>query len=395
MSLKALGFVLAVALGAALAPGVIAKEGDESPQTQISPEAKHLAESLIDDALQASRIPEIYADLRATLRDVYLPMLRDAVQGDLPGAPAPDSKTAAMIAKAYTFLNYVRRAGDELDGALTENRQTMISDAATIIARSAGAAEINDVRALVRLPAVRKGFDAFYALTRLVTGLTYQDSRSLSEFSAWVQGLNLDVSQTFQNGPGSPGTLPSQHKVAKAQVLFNDLFKISHLDDIVADIKRFVRDVYAETAPLSETERRDLKDQIDQLEFAYNLQKSITLAAAPSLIAAALTDEQLATADAFVHSAACAKVFNLVYDFVKAATAFTKEDITAAQGALEDLDRKSKLREKSEEDREKISEDWKAFWDKWSERLKNRLSPETRSGLEKSFEALETLDEPI
>ncbi|MBI4723712.1 MAG: hypothetical protein HY765_01435 [Rhodomicrobium sp.] len=391
MRLKSIVPALFMAFAGAFAPASLAQ--DKPPaEAPVNPEVKHLAQGLIEQGLQASHAADIFSDARRTLREVYIPTLRDMVQGDFPGMPAPDPKTAGTLAKLLTFMNYLRKAGDELDVALSENREAMISDAAEQIARTAKPAEIRDVQGVLQLPAVRKGFDAFYAVTKLLTGFSYEDSRTFSEFSAWVETLNFDL----EHMPGTPGrAVPSKHQIAKAQALMDDLINVSHLDEMVADVKRFMREVYAEIAPMSEEDRQELRGEIDQWEFTYNMQKAVILAAAPSALAAALTGEQLDTLHGFLRTPAFARVFGLLRDAVKAGTAFTKEDILEAQKSFEDIEEKSKLRERSPGEEEKAKAEWNALAEKWQEILKNSMSPDTRSGLERSLKDLQDEGSPI
>jgi hypothetical protein len=388
--------VLFLAFAGVLAPAVFAqdKPAAEAPAVaQADPEVKKLAKGLIEDVLQVTHAAAIFSDLRRTLGEVYIPALRDAIQGSLPGIPAPDAKSAAAMAKILTVMDYVRKAGDELDVALSENRDAMISDAAEQIARTAEPVEIKDVQAILQLPAVRKGLDAFYAMTKLLTGFSYEDTKTFSDFSAWASQLDLDMRQGLPGTPG--GAAPSKRKIAKAQALIDDLVSISHLDEMVGDVRRFVRDVYVETAPMPDEDREDLREQADQFEFTYNMQKAIVLAAAPSAIAAALSDEQLARLHGFVRSPSFTKAFDLLRNAVKSSTAFTKEDILEAQKCFQDMERKAKANERSPADQEKAKAEWDALAGKWTERLKNRISPETLQGLEKSLEDLDTKDSPI
>ena len=395
MRLKSILCGLLIAAGGAMTPASLAQDTPPQVEVPANPETKAIAQGLIEDGLKASHAAEIYADLRRTLREVYIPVLRNLVQGDFPGVPSPDVQTAAAMAKALTFLDYVRRAGDELDPALTENRNTMISDIAEQIAKTAKPPELKDVRGILQLPAVRKSLDAFYAMTKLVTGFSYEDSRTFSNFSAWANGLDFDFSQAIPGGPEGSKRVPSKAKIAKAQAFIEDFMRLSHLDELVADVKRFARDVYAETAPMSEEERQDLRDQIDQFEFTYTMQRAMAVAVAPSVVASALSDDQLATLHSFVRSPAYAKASDLFRNIVKSSTAFTKDDIVGAQKSFEDLDRQSKLQERSSEEQEKAKKEWSALAEKWSEILKNRISPETRSGLEHSLEDLQNLEPPI
>jgi len=366
-----------------------------SIETQADPEVKQAARSLIEEVLQLSHAPEIFSDLRRTLREVYIPAVRDLVLGNTPGIAAPGPKTAAGLAKLLTFMDYVRKAGDELDAALAENREAMISDAAAQIAKTAKAAEIDDVRAALKLPAVTKGLDAFYAISKLLTGFSYEESRTFSGFSAWASHQDFDLQQESPVTPGNGGAVPSKQKIAKAQALVNDMISISHIDEMTADANRFIGEVYVETAPLPEEDRQALREQAQQFEFMYNVQKALVLAAAPSVMAATLSDEQLAVMHRFVRSPAFAKLFDLLRNAVKAGTAFTKEDILEAQNSFEALEKKAKAQERSAAEQDKVKAEWDALTEKWTEILKNRISPETRSGLEQALEDLQDEGSPI
>jgi hypothetical protein len=386
----------------AAAPDKPAAQSKPAVLLQADPQVKEAARGLIEEVLQLTHAADIFTDLRQTLREVYIPALRDFVAGNTPGIPAPDPKSAAAVAKVLTFLDYARKAGDELDVALSENRSAMISDAAELMGKTAKTSDIESVRAALKLPAVTKGLDALYAITKLLTGFSYEDSRTFTAFSAWASRQNFDLPKSFpgmpQFGPDTQAGVeaaPSREKVAKAQALVSDLLSISHFDEIVEDAHRFARDVYVETAPMSGQEREALRGQINQFEFLYNLQKAIVLAAAPSVVAAAFSDEQLSEVHRFVRSPAIAKLFNLLRDAVKAGTAFTKGDILEAQKSFEDLEKKAMGEERSAADEERIEAEWNALADKWAEILKKRISPETREGLERSLGDLKEEGLPI
>lgn len=386
--------VLFMALVMSVTPLSLAQD-QPAVETQADPEVKQAARGLIVEVLQASHAAEIFSDLRRTLREVYIPAVRDLVVGNTPGVPAPDPKTAAALAKLLTLLDYSSKAGDELDVALSENREAMISDVAAQVAKTAKAADINDIRAALKLPAVTKGLDAFYAISKLLTGLSYEDSRTFSGFSAWASRQDFDLQQAFPGSPQNSLTVPSKQKIAKAQALVNDLVSISHIDEMVTDANRFVGEVYAETAPMREEDRQELREQAQQFEFLYNVQKAVVLAAAPSVVAAALSDQQLAVMHGFVRSPAFAKLCDLLRHAVKAGTAFTKEDILEAQKSFEALENKAKAQERGTAEQDKVKAEWDALTEKWTEILKNRISPETRSGFEQAIEDLQDEGSPI
>ena len=384
-------FLIALAVSAAGAG--LAQDKPPQEQATVNPEAKRIAQNLIEEALSLSHVSEIFDSLRRTLSDVYIPVLRGLVQGDYPGAPEADVATASALAKMLTFMDYLRKASDELDVALSDSRNAMISDFAEQLAKAANASELADARRIFDLPATRKTLDAAYAMSKLVTGFSYEDSRTFSEFSAWARGLSLDISQVVPGNQDRAKPAPSGRKVLKAQAFMNDLMRISHLDEMVADAEGFARDVYVETVPASPEEREKLRRDIDQYEFMYNMQKAVAIGIAPSVVAASLTDEQLETLTRYLHSPAFGKAFDLLRDAVKSATAYTKEDILDAQKAIKDLDEKSKLR--SPEERERAKAEWSALIDKWTETLRDRISPETRRGLEQSLDDLQLRDAPM
>ncbi|HXW21378.1 MAG TPA: hypothetical protein VEK14_00545 [Rhodomicrobium sp.] len=384
-------FLIALAVSAAGAG--LAQDKPPQEQATVNPEAKRIAQNLIEEALSLSHVSEIFDSLRRTLSDVYIPVLRGLVQGDYPGAPEADVATASALAKMLTFMDYLRKAGDELDVALSDSRNAMISDFAAQLAKAANASELADARRIFDLPATRKTLDAAYAMSKLLTGFSYEDSRTFSEFSAWARSLSLDISQVVPGNQDRTKPAPSGRKVLKAQAFMNDLMRISHLDEMVADAEGFARDVYAETVPASPEEREKLRRDIDQYEFMYNMQKAVAIGIAPSVVAASLTDEQLETLTRYLHSPAFGKAFDLLRDAVKSATAYTKEDLLDAQKAIKDLDEKSKLR--SPEEREKAKAEWSALIDKWTETLRDRISPETRRGLEQSLDDLQLRDAPM
>ena len=394
MRLKIVISSLLVALAVGAAGAGLAQDKPPQEQSAVDPQAKRVAQNLIEEALGLSHAAEIFDDLRRTLRDVYIPVMRGLVQGDYPGAPEADVASASALAKILTFMDYLRKAGDELDVALSEYRGAMLSDFSEQMAKAANASELSDARRLFDLPATRKTLDASYAMSKLVTGFSYEDSKTFSEFSAWARNLNLDITRVMPgtNNNGSK-PVPSMRKVLKAQAVVNDLMRISHLDDMVADAECFARDVYAETIPASPEEREKLHHDIEQYSFMYNMQKAVVIGVAPSVVAASLTDEQLETLTGYLHSPAFAKAFDLLRDAVKSATAYTKEDILEAQKSIKDLDEKSKLR--NPEEREKAKAEWSALIDGWTEKLKEKISPETRQGLEQSMDELQLRDVPM
>ncbi len=371
-------------------------EAKAPPPRPADPQLKRMARSLIENALTASHAPEIFADLRRTLAEVYIPIMRETVQGGFPGAPEANAATAAQLAKMLTFMDYLRKAGGDLDAALSDNREAIVSDFSEQIARSADESTIGDLKRIMELPAMRKSMEGVYAISKLVTGFTYEDSRKFSEFSAWINSLPIDVTKAIpgtEEGGAKP--VPSGRKVLKAQAIVDELVRASHLDELVADVEHFALEVYAETAPMPEDSREELVEKIEQFQFLYNMQKAVVLGVAPSVLAASLTDEQLETFRAYLRSPAFVKAFELTRNAVKAATAYSKEDILEVRKAFEDLDKKAKLRDKVAGENDQTAKEWEALVNKWRDILRDRVAPETRKGLEQSAEELKLGTPPI
>ena len=398
MRFKIAGLFLLVA-GAAGAAGVgLAQDkplqASPPPKVEaVDPAAQKIAQALIEQVLKLSHAQEIFDSLRRTLRDVYIPTMRGLIQGDFPGAPEADAASASAMAKLLTLMDYVAKAGDELDAAFSKNRNAMISDFAAQLAKEVDTSELGDVRRLLDLPVTRKTMDALYATSKLVTGFNYEDSRIFSEFSAWVRGLDFDITRALPGNQDTTKPVPSGAKIQKAQTFVTDFLRLSHLDEIAAAVEAFARDVYVEIAPATADEREKLRRDIDRYVFMYNLQKGVAIGVAPAIVSTSLTDAQLDKLIGYLHSPTFGKAFDLFRAAVASLTAYTKEDISGAQKALQDLDEKSKLR--SLEQREKATQEWTALFDKWTEKLKDTLSPETRQGLEQSLDDLQLREAPM
>jgi hypothetical protein len=407
MRASILGFSLALAVlaGSGLAqdkppaesvPAPAEAEAKAPAPRPADPQLTRMARGIIEKALAASHAPEIFADLRRTLAEVYIPIMREMVQGGFPGAPEANAVTAGQLAKMLTFMDYLRKAGDDLDPALSEHREAIISDVSEQIARSADESALGDLKRMVELPAAVKSMEAVYAMSKLLTGFTYDDSRKFSEFSAWVNSLSIDITKALPGTEDSNGkSVPSSRKVLKAQALVDELIRASHLDELVADVERFALDVYAETAPMPGDNREELIEKIEQFQFLYNMQKAVVLGVAPSVLAAAMTDEQLETLRAYLRSPAFVKAFELTRNAVKASTGYTKEDILEVRKAFEDLDKKAKLRDKAADKTDQTAKEWDALIKKWRDILRDRISPETRKGLEQSAADLKLDTPPI
>ncbi len=392
LSFKIMVMAFALALGpVAVAAQAVVQESRPVATPEDTVAKERAARDFIVELLPVSRMPDIYEDVRRTVRDVYLPVLRDAATGNMPGTPPPDAEMADAMAKLLTFLTYALKASDEIAPALAKNRDAMISDVAALLAKHSSAAEINNARELLRKTAARKGFDTIYAASRMVTGFTYEETRSMQAFSAWANKVAAGMS--FATPPGN-GNTPPRAKVAKAQALVNDILAVSRLDDMAAHMFRFAREVVLQAVPANEEERADYKNQIDQYEFAYGMQKGMVIGIAPPMLAQAMTDEQLDRLHDFVRSPAFAKTFALLFDVVRAATAFTAQDIKEVRDFMEETQANRGLHPRGPEEEAQAEADWEALRQKWTDKLMASLSPETREGLERSAKALQALDLP-
>lgn len=332
------------------------------------------ARELIAEVLTASRTPEIYQDVRTTVRTIWLPVMNDTLSGKIPGAMPVDPNMAAMMTKMVAVVSYSSKAADEIDPVLASNREAMIADISALIAKHFTADEIANIRGTLRLSAARKSFDALYTTSRLITGYTYEETRAAQEFSGWTQKLAME----FASGAVQPQT-PTPDRVAKAQAIVAELLRVGHFDEMVADAVRFAREVVLKTLPMDQQEA--VRMQIDQLEFQYNLQKQVVVATAPSAIASYLNDENLDKLAAFVRTPAVAKMFSLLFDTEKSLTKYTVQDITSARTYFEDLQKNGKIRERTEEEKKAFEADAGLLSAKWSEKLLNAVSPQTREGL--------------
>jgi hypothetical protein len=160
---------------------------------------------------------------------------------------------------------------------------------------------------------------------------------------------------------------------------------------MVADIIAFTRNVVLEVDALKPEEAEAVRGGLQQVEFYYNLGKSMAVAVAPSMIAAALTDEQLGKLHLMILSPVMAKSFTLLYTAVRESTSFTKQDIGEFRRLGEKGEVISAKWERGPEVQAKMSAEWDASAAKWRGRLEGALTPETRQGLEASVAVLGAL----
>lgn len=354
---------------------------------------RQAARDLISQFLLLSRSPEIYQDLQRSVRQVMLPILNDMLSGDWPNQAAMhDPLAREAIGKLRNFFDHLLRASAEIQGALAENRDELISDIANLMARHMTLVQINDAKKLLSMPAMRKLFDTIYAISQLHTNFTYEDAHKLAQLTAWMEELDLNDAVT---AAPSEGTDFSPEKMALAQNAVSELLRVSRLDDMVADIRRLLEEI-AKAAPAIDANAKITHELIAQLMAGYEMQKAVLIAAAPYMLASALTEEQLLKFQILVRSPVMAKSFRLLDDAVRNATSFTAEDILSLQDFAEDLKQRGLSGESRSIDQQRAFErETDALIEKWREILLAGIAPETLDGLQRSFRDLQGLREKI
>jgi hypothetical protein len=347
----------------------------------LSAKEKRLV-SLLEETFHASRTPQMYADLRYAFGQLYLPVMKQKLAESNPQA---DAEALEGLRLAVPFVEASLRAAEELEPALEEYRSAMFADVAALLARHMSEEEIAMAERMLRTPAARKSFNVVYAFSRLMTGYSSEDIRESQQLSDWMTELKFNFSQNPLADKDAPP--PPRERVSKAEALVTDFLRISRIDDMVADIVRFVRDVALQAEALKNEERESIQVGLQQFEFFYNLGKSMAVAVAPSGLASALNDEQLGKLHLLILSPVMSKTFGLLHNVVREATSYTKQDISEFR-ALADEAEKLKA-DDSPEKQAQMEREWQQLVETWSERLRSRLSPETRAALESALADLQ------
>jgi hypothetical protein len=384
--IKALAIALPVAIGIFVPLSVIG--GGAYAQVEDTGEKERRLREVISEALPASRVPEIYADVRRVLREAYLPSMRDAAKDGTPGTPQFDAEIMQNLGKIISLLHYTLRAGDEAEPFLNQHRDEIIADFARLQAKYLTLPEIQALRDLLNLPAMRKVFNTVYATSRLFTDYSYQELRSYYEMTAWFRELKI----TAENNPFTQpdARAPSPELVGKAQGIINDFLRVSRMDEIVAKVTRFMKELQ-QTDLIPQEQREEIKAGLEKFEFFYNLQKSMMMAVGPSALAAVMNREQLEKLHLLVLAPVTSKSFRLIDEIVREATSFSKDDIASFQKFADDTKSRGLFKERSAEDKARIEAETKALAEAWGERIKGSLTPETREGLERSIQAMEEI----
>jgi hypothetical protein len=333
----------------------------------------------LEYGFRASRFAEIYADLRYAVRELYLPAVKEALRtGD---KAKFDVETRQALTLLVPVLEYSLKAAEELEPVLEANRDAMIRDVAELLSKHMSEDQIHLLGEMLQTPAMRKGFNAFYAFTRLITGYTREDVETSREMAEWMRDLKFDLKNNLFTERDVPP--PPRERFEKAEGIVSDFMRVSRIDDMVAEIVRFNKEVLLQLETLEDDKREKIRAGVEQFDFSYNLGKSMTMAVAPSALASAFDDEQLGKLHLIVLSPVIAKSFGLLYDFVREATSFTKFDLAEFYALTQEAE---KLDSKHDpEEQQALEADWQKLAEKWREIFQNALTPETRAGLERSI----------
>jgi hypothetical protein len=300
----------------------------------LSPKEKRVV-TLLEETFYASRTPQIYADLRYAFGELYLPIMKQKLAED---NPKVDPEAIESLRLAVPFIEASLQAAEELEPALEEYRAAMFADVAALLARHMTEDEIAMAERMMRTPAARKSFNVLYAFSRLMTGYSAEDIRQSQELSDWMTELKFDFKEnnpfTDKNAPPPP-----RERVSKAEALVGDFLRISRIDDMVADVVRFTREVALQVDTLKPEERESISAGLQQFEFFYNLGKSMAIAVAPSGIASALNDEQLGKFHLLILSPVMSKTFGLLHNVIREGTSYTKQDISEFRGLADEAEK--------------------------------------------------------
>ncbi len=385
--LKAWAIAVPVAFGMLVPLGMVPAA---RAQSEDSAEKERQLGAIVGETITASRLPEVYADIRRVLRDAYLPSMRDAAKEGGTGKPEYDADIMRNIGTILSLLDYSVRAADEAEPFLNQHRDEMVADFARLQAHYLTMPEIQALGELLNLPAIRKAFNALYAGSRLFTDYTYQELKSYYEMTAWFRDLNINT----QNNPlAQPDAkTPSPDLVGKAQSIINDFLRVSRVDEMVERVTRFMKEVQLQSDLIPQEQRQAVRDGLEKFEFFYNLQKSMVLAVGPSALAAFLDRDKLEKLHLLVLAPVTAKSFRLIDEFLREATSFSKEDITSLQKFVDDAKARGLFGERSAEDKARLEAEMKTLAESWRDRVMASLTPETRQGLERSIDEIQKLN---
>jgi len=355
-------------------------EGDISADDPLT--EKSQAAAFLNDALFASRLPLIHAEMREAVRTVYLPSMQARLisrSDEL--TPEELEEYEALV----DLLDYSLRAADELEPVLEAEGEAIIDDVAAFMADHMTGEQIAIAHEMLRTPAAHKGFNTLHAASRLVTDVSAAELRQYQELTAWMDRIRPQTdSNPFADGGAVP---PPPETIAKAEAVIDDLMRVLRLDEMVDRITAFIRNVVLDVETLDDDERAIARQGLAQFEFFYSMGMSVYIAAAPSMLAASVSLEDLRTLHLLVLSPVNAKGVDLIFDVIRHGTSFTAGDIREFRALLDEAEAAGP--ELTPEDKAAAEADWRRLVDTWRARLRASMSPETRDGLDAAIEALE------
>lgn len=355
-------------------------------QSEVQPAQQGRAERLIEQTLQIARIDEIYSELRHVARELYLPYYKSfPPKLKERGADIKQIQQAEVFAR---FLDYAVTASDELEPVLARRRSEIVADYAAVFARHMSSEQLDLAEEALQTPAARKLGNIVYAYSRIVTGYNKADFASLDDVLTLALDLDIDMSgNPLEPGDGPP---PPPESVAKAGAIVADLLRVTRFDDMVADIVAFGNNTLLNLDSLEPGERAEISNGIQQIQFYYNLGKSMAVAVIPSALAKSASYADLDKLHRIVLAPIVAKSFDLIYGLVRESTSFSAFDLNTMKRLA---DRGEALEERGPGDKEQAEEEFEAVGEKWADILKDSLTPETRLGLERSIDELSGIAE--
>lgn len=384
-------FVKPLAMSCALALAVAGSIALVTPkptfaQSENSAEKQRLAVSLIEQTVDLARVEQIYSELRHTMRELYLPYQESFIQKLEERNTDPKQIHNARVFSR--FLSLVLTASDELEPVWEGRRDEIIADYAAVFAKHLSPEKLALIEEGLQTAAARKISNIFYAYSRIITGYDKADFQSFEEASELILDLDLEFKENaFDPQKGPP---PSPERVKKAGAIITDMIRISRFDEMVRDIIDFGNNTLLKLDSLSPTERQEIQSGLQQLEFYYNLGKSMAVAVFPSALATAGELEDLDKLHRIILLPVVSKGFDLFRNLVREGTSFTPHDLEK----LKDLgERAEKIEDANPIDSAKLEEELDVLAEKWAETFSNSLKPETRLGLEQVTEELNGLAE--
>lgn len=383
--LKTLALSGAVALTAVM--GVwLYQPGQVLAQSSIQTEKQRRAGELIEETLRIMRIEDIYSEIRYAVRELYLPYYESfALKLSESGAAPEQVKNIEALTR---FLGFAVTASDELEPVLERRRDDMIADYGAAFARHMTNEQFDLIEDALGMPPARKLGNILYAYSRIMTGYNKADFRSLDDVMSLALELDIEIGENpLEPGDGPP---PSPERVQKAEAIVSDFLRVSRFDDMVADIVNFGNNTLLKLDSLKPSERTEIRNGIQQIQFYYNLAKSMAVAVVPSALANSASLEDLDKLHRIVLTPIMSKSFSLIHDLVRETTSFTALDLTTMKKLAE---RGEELEEQGHGDHDKADKEFEALGEKWAGILMKSLTQETRLGLEQSIKDLSGLAE--